>query len=101
MWKHASYTYTFFVEWGDETGKCDHPRVNEQFAHLPNASQVFRAVLHAEPEIGIQTMTDIVPIKYISPEAIIVEHFLHRMGQSGFPRSGKSGKPEHNRAVSV
>ena len=77
----------FSLEGGDESGKSAPPGANEQFADFPDASQVFRAVLYAEPEVRIQTMTDIVPVEYISPATIMVEHFLYRMCECGFTRS--------------
>ena len=52
MWKHAPYTFTFSVMGGDESGKSDHPGVNEQFADFPDASQVFRAYLFSAQQQG-------------------------------------------------
>jgi hypothetical protein len=54
-----------------------------KFRHLSNSANILAAVCIRKSEITIQTQTNIVAIKDVSPHAALVQLQLQRAGDSG------------------
>src|SRR5437763_958308 len=68
------------------------------FAHPPN---IFDAVIRREPEIGIQTMSDVVAIQNVGMHCSNEKFALERLRDGGFSRSGKASQPDDSATMSV
>lgn len=67
-------------ERGDEAGQDDQARVEHQRGHMRHPSQVFDAVGVSEPEVPVEPVPDVVPIKQIGVALALGETLVHRVG---------------------
>ena len=65
-----------FTERGYECGKNNNPGVDKELCDFNNSPDILLSVIIAESEVNIETVPDIVPIKYIGPYLFLKELFL-------------------------
>jgi hypothetical protein len=73
-------TWTDLSERADETGEADNTAVSEQFGHLSYAPNVLLTVLGREPQILVETVTDVVAVKTVRWQTLSDQIFLKGKG---------------------
>jgi hypothetical protein len=83
-------TWTDLSERADETGEADNTAVSEQFGHLSYAPYVLFTVLVREPEVLVETVTNVVTVKTVRWQTLADQIFLEGEGYGCFSGSGQT-----------
>ena len=86
---------------GDKSSENYDACINEKLYQFTNSADIFFPVSRGEGQIGAKTVTDVVAIKYIGKVTPAVKLLFHQVSYGGFPRSGKTGEPDHRSFVAV
>jgi hypothetical protein len=85
----------------DEAAQHNHARVNHEFCDLADPADVLDPVRVGEPEVGVQAMTQVVPVQDIGPDPALAESLLERVGDRRLPGAREAREPEALAGVPV
>jgi len=74
----------------NETGNADQSCIGKKPSHLSNAPNVLLAVLWAETQVFVQTLTNIVPIQCVAGDTVAHKVLLQSHTHCGFPCTGQT-----------
>jgi hypothetical protein len=86
--------FTILFQRGNKSGQGNNSCLQEEVDHFTDAADILTTVFHAETQIGTETMTHIVAVKDKGSTPQSMQAFFHSMGEGGFPRTRKPGKPQ-------
>lgn len=98
---NASDLFTILFQWGNKSGQGNNPCLQEEVDHFTDAADILTTVFHTETQIGTKTMTHIVAVKNKGSTSQFMQTLFHSMGDGGFPRTRKPGKPQVHSLVII
>ena len=81
-------------EGGDEGNEHDQTRVDHQLRDLGHAADVLHAVGVGEPEVGVQTVPDVVAIEQVGVVTAAMKLALDQVGDRRLAGAGQTGEPQ-------
>mmetsp|Transcript_6425 Transcript_6425/g.17965 ORF Transcript_6425/g.17965 Transcript_6425/m.17965 type:complete len:281 (+) Transcript_6425:1084-1926(+) len=79
----------------NEADKGDGPTLREELRQLCNTADVLLPVLGTEPQVLVESMTDVVPIQVDGELAMGVQSVLQSASDCTLPTAAKASEPQH------